>query len=54
MTKSLAEIVLELDAEIEARKSLLTQMVGNLYPGIVQEEIHKLQAAKTCLQINRG
>lgn len=34
---------LEIRSEIEARKQLQSQMVGNLYPSIIQDEIEELK-----------
>lgn len=39
-----------LEEQIKARRELLTQMVGNLYPKIVSEEISKLQKALNALR----
>ena len=48
--KTLSQIITELEDEIATRKSLKAQMVGQLYPAVLHDEIRKLEAAKTCLQ----
>lgn len=40
----------EIDAEIEQRRQLISQMVGQLYPSILSDEIDQLQKRKSQLQ----
>ena len=37
--------------EIEARQSMMRQMVGNLYPGILRDEIERLEWALKALGV---
>ena len=48
--KALSQIAAELDTEIATRKSLKSQMVGQLYPAMLDDEISKLEAAIAKLQ----
>ena len=43
--KALSQIAAELDTEIATRKSLKSQMVGQLYPAVLHDEIRKLEVA---------
>lgn len=36
----------EIDREIEVRRKLLLEMVGNLYPGVVADEMMRLRALR--------
>ena len=48
--KSLSQIIMELKAEIVSRESLKAQMVGQLYPAMLDDQIRKLEAAIAKLQ----
>ena len=41
------EMLEELDEAIKSRQELRDQMVGTLYPGIVQDEIYRLTRRRT-------
>ena len=36
----------EIDEEIKARKEMLPQLIGNLWPGVLWDEIKKLEKLK--------
>jgi len=44
--KAIAQIADELETEIVDRQKLKAQMVGQLYPSILEDEIYRLRSAK--------
>jgi len=52
--KDLTRIADELEEEIKARVNLINQMVGQLYPRILESEIYRLRVAKSELISGRG
>lgn len=48
--KEIHTLVEDLTEEIRARRKLLSEMVGSLYPRIIEAEIEKLQNAREALK----